>query len=100
MNHIVTFKKGDLVPEWVLIAPSPEKQEQARFDCDVTVSHCGDESFPTGPVVVEWKDADAHPIRVIGDGSGNWCGAPTHFVLLRTPNYKTPNVRANRRAAA
>lgn len=78
---ITKFKKGDLVPEWVLRAPAAHLQKEATFSSDVTVNHGENNS---GPVTVSPTIAlneDESLCYITEEGSvGEWVGAPTRWL--------------------
>lgn len=78
---ITGFKKGDLVPQWVLRAQSTELQGEATFGVDVLVDHA---PSMTGPVSVSPQqimgNKDCLVFITSAGSNGNWHGAPTNWM--------------------
>lgn len=69
------FKAGDIIPAWVLKAPSEDMQHLAVFVTNVAVTR-----FDDGAVSVRQMSPGEYMAEIIGGSSGVWQGAPTEWL--------------------
>jgi hypothetical protein len=78
MIEEVHFKKGDLVPDWVLRAENPSLQSEATFASDVIASrqHSGEFKVTVRPL--DRLNRSQVLVRISVKGCAcRWAGAPT-----------------------